>query len=82
MDQPVALTPSEILAIVRRRMKSLILPALAVIVLAGLVALLLPPIYRSTATILIEEQEIPTDYVMTMVTSFAEQPSSRSTSAS
>ena len=73
MDQPVALTPSEILAIVRRRMKSLILPALAVIVLAGLVALLLPPIYRSTATILIEEQEIPTDYVMTTVTSFAEQ---------
>ena len=37
------------------------------------VALLLPPIYKSTATILIEEQEIPTDFVMTTVTSFAEQ---------
>jgi polysaccharide chain length determinant protein (PEP-CTERM system associated) len=73
MDQPVAMTPADLLAIVRRRKKSLILPAVAVIVLAGLVALLLPPIYRSTATILIEEQEIPTDFVMTTVTSFAEQ---------
>jgi len=73
MDQPVAMTPADILAIVQRRKKSLILPAVAVIVLAGLVAMLLPPIYRSTATILIEEQEIPTDFVMTTVTSFAEQ---------
>ena len=72
MEQ-TAMTPGELLAIVRRRKKSLILPAIAVFILAGLVALLLPPIYRSTATILIEEQEIPTDFVMTTVTSFAEQ---------
>ena len=57
----------------RRRKKSLILPAVAVIVMAGLVALLLPSIYRSTATILIEEQEIPAEFVVTTVTSFAEQ---------
>jgi polysaccharide biosynthesis transport protein len=73
MDQPVAMTPGDIWAIVRRRRLSLILPALGVMLLAGLVALLLPPIYRSTATILIEEQEIPSDFVMTTVTSFAEQ---------
>jgi len=73
MEQSVAMTPAEILAIVRRRQKSLILPAVTIIVLAGLVALLLPPIYRSTATILIEQQEIPTDFVKTTVTSFAEQ---------
>jgi polysaccharide chain length determinant protein (PEP-CTERM system associated) len=41
--------------------------------IAAIVALALPPIYTSTATILIEEQEIPQDYVMTTVTSFAEQ---------
>ena len=67
------MTPADILAILRRRKKSLILPAVAVIFLAALVALLLPPIYRSTATILIEEQEIPSEFVMTTVTSFAEQ---------
>ncbi len=73
MDQPVAMTPADLLAIVRRRKKSLILPALIVVGLAGLVAALLPPVYRSTATILIEEQEIPADFVTTTVTSFAEQ---------
>ena len=73
MDQPVAMTPAEIRVIVRRRRKSLILPALGIFMLAGLVALLLPSIYRSTATILIEEQEIPAEFVVTTVTSFAEQ---------
>lgn len=73
MEQPVSMTPADILVILRRRKKSLILPAVAVMFLAALVALLLPPIYRSTATILIEEQEIPSEFVMTTVTSFAEQ---------
>ena len=73
MDQPVSLTPGDILEIVKRRTRSLALPAAVVFVLAGLVALLLPSIYRSTATILIEEQEIPAEFVVTTVTSFAEQ---------
>lgn len=34
-------------------------------------ALLLPPTYRSTATILIEEQEIPPDLVRSTITSYA-----------
>jgi polysaccharide chain length determinant protein (PEP-CTERM system associated) len=73
MEEPRTLTPAEILDIVRRRKWSLVLPA-ALIVLAGLlVAFLLPPIYKSSATILIEEQEIPAEFVMTTVTSFAEQ---------
>jgi hypothetical protein len=33
----------------------------------------LPPTYRSTATILIEQQQIPQDLVRTTVTSFADQ---------
>jgi len=36
-------------------------------------ALLWPPVYRSTATILIEEQEIPMDLVRSTITSFAAQ---------
>jgi len=59
--------------ILKRRKRALILPALIVFVIAAVVALALPSIYRSTATILIEEQEIPREYVMSMVTSYAEQ---------
>ena len=36
-------------------------------------ALSLAPVYKSTATILIEEQEIPADFVTTTVTSYLEQ---------
>lgn len=59
--------------ILKRRKWSIIVPALIVFVIAGVVAFALPPIYRSAATILIEEQEIPREYVMSMVTSYAEQ---------
>ena len=38
-----------------------------------LLALLLPPTYRSTATILIEQQEIPQELVRSAITSFADQ---------
>lgn len=59
--------------ILKRRKWSLVLPAVLVLLLAGAVALLLPSIYKSTATILIEEQDIPADFVMTTVTGYAEQ---------
>ena len=36
-------------------------------------AVFLPPTYRSTATILIEQQEIPQDMVRSVITSFADQ---------
>jgi succinoglycan biosynthesis transport protein ExoP len=67
------MTPGDLLEIVRRRRMCLAIPAIAVVLLGVAVALLLPSIYKSTATILIEEQEIPTDFVMTTVTSYAEQ---------
>jgi uncharacterized protein involved in exopolysaccharide biosynthesis len=38
-----------------------------------LLAVLLPATYRSTATILIEQQEIPQDLVRSVITSFADQ---------
>jgi len=38
-----------------------------------LLALLLPPTYKSSATILIEQQEIPQDLVRSAITSFADQ---------
>ena len=36
-------------------------------------ALALPPTFRSTGTILIEQQEVPTDLVRSTVTSYADQ---------
>ena len=38
-----------------------------------MLALAWPPTYRSTGTILIEQQEIPTDLVRSTVTSYADE---------
>ena len=57
----------------RRRKNIFILSFLAFFFIAVVLALALSPVYKSTATILIEEQDIPTDYVKATVTTFAEQ---------
>jgi polysaccharide chain length determinant protein (PEP-CTERM system associated) len=59
--------------IIKRRKWSFIVPCCAIFLIGLIVAFALPPIYRSTATILIEEQEIPREYVMSTITSYAEQ---------
>jgi polysaccharide biosynthesis transport protein len=51
----------------------LIIPALLITIIAILVAYLLPSIYESTSTILIEEQQIPQDLVRTTVTGMADE---------
>lgn len=48
-------------------------PAVAIVFITAIVALALPPIYESTSTILIEEQQIPPDFVRTLVTGLADQ---------
>jgi protein tyrosine kinase modulator len=66
-------TAQDYFDILKRRKWSVILPASIIFVIAALVAFLLPPIYRSTSTILIEDQEVPRDYINTTVTGFADQ---------
>lgn len=61
------------LEVVRRRKWQMLVPAAILFLLSLLVAMMLPPVYRSTATILIEEQEIPVDLVRSSVTSYADQ---------
>ncbi|MBU3950082.1 MAG: chain-length determining protein [Proteobacteria bacterium] len=73
METQNTLTVDELIGIVKRRRWSLILPALIVFLIAVVTCLSIDPVYRSTSTILIEEQEISRDYVMATVTSFAEQ---------
>ncbi|MCK5230232.1 MAG: hypothetical protein KAR13_08205, partial [Desulfobulbaceae bacterium] len=67
------MSPNEYLGVLKRRKWSLVLPVIIVIMIATVVALALPPVYKSTSTILIEKQEIPADFVMTTVTTYAEQ---------
>jgi succinoglycan biosynthesis transport protein ExoP len=72
-SQVQQISPSDYIEIVKRRKWSLILPACLVFLAAGLTALLLPSIYISSSTILIEEQKVPDDFVMATVTSYVEQ---------
>ncbi len=61
------------LAIVSRRKTAIVSTALIVFLLGLIIAFVWPPTYKSSATILIKEQEIPTELVRSTVTSFAAQ---------
>lgn len=59
------------LAVLRRRKMQIIIPALLILLLSMGVAFGLPPVYRSSATIMVEQQEVPTELVESTVTSYA-----------
>ncbi len=61
------------LKILKRRRKYFIIPFVLFALLGVLLATLLPSVYSSSATILIEEQDIPTDLVRSTVTTYADQ---------
>ena len=67
------LTPGDYFAILKRRKWALIIPFILIVIASVLTALLLPSIYKSTATILIEQREIPTEYVNASMTTYADQ---------
>ncbi len=64
---------SDYIAILRRRKKQLLMPAAVTFVVVLLIAIIWPATYKSTATILIEEQEVPKDLVRSTITSYANQ---------
>jgi len=64
-------TIDDYIAILKRRRWQIILPALVIFAAVASVAVTLPAVYRSTGTILIEQQEIPSDLVQSTVTSYA-----------
>jgi uncharacterized protein involved in exopolysaccharide biosynthesis len=61
------------LAIFHRRRTQIVLAGGVLLGLSLAVAFLWPPTYKSTATILIEEQEIPSELVHSTITSYADQ---------
>src|SRR5262249_43052907 len=64
---------SEYVAALRRYKAQIIAVAAVIATSAFLVALALPAVYRSSATILVQEQEIPPDLVRSTITSFADE---------
>ena len=59
--------------VIRRRKKIFVVTSLLVFLLSGAIAFILPAIYRSQATILIEGQQIPEGYVKSNITGFVEE---------
>ena len=66
-------TWSDYVAMLRRRWRLTIVAVILIACGTIYVTYALPSIYESSATILIEEQGIPTDFVQTTVNSYAEQ---------
>jgi polysaccharide biosynthesis transport protein len=71
--EPERLSLPEYVAIARRRLRPMLIALVVGLATAAGLAVLLPPQYRSTATILIEQQELPSDLVRSTVTSFADE---------
>ncbi|MCG7896830.1 MAG: lipopolysaccharide biosynthesis protein [Candidatus Thiodiazotropha weberae] len=71
MEEEELLGIGDYLAILKRRKKQLIVPAVIILLVSIVLAVALPSIYRAEATILIEQQEIPNELVRSTVTSFA-----------
>ncbi|MFH0809870.1 MAG: GNVR domain-containing protein [Pseudomonadota bacterium] len=64
---------NEYIGLLKRRILSIVIPTLAICIAAVIVAIRLPSTYRSTTTILVEEQQIPEDFVRSTVTSYVDQ---------
>jgi len=63
----------DFLGALSRRRKAAIVTAVSCLVTTLSLALFLPPHFRSTGTILIEQQEVPVDLVRSTVTSYADE---------
>jgi polysaccharide chain length determinant protein (PEP-CTERM system associated) len=67
------ISAKDLVAILKRRKWSIALPTVGVFIVSVVLAFSLAPVYRSESTILIEDQEVPRDFVSTTVTTFATQ---------
>lgn len=61
------------LDIIRRHFSAALLVFIVILAASIVIALVWPPTYRSTATILIEQQEIPVDLVRSTVSTYVDQ---------
>jgi len=61
------------LAVLRRRRTVILAVGVSLLLASAALAFLLPAVYRSTSTILIEEQEVPPDLVRSAIATYADQ---------
>jgi uncharacterized protein involved in exopolysaccharide biosynthesis len=71
--EPEGLGLPDYLAIAKRRLRPMLVAVGVGVLTAVLLAFFLPPVYQSTGTILIEQQEMPPELVRSTVTSYADQ---------
>lgn len=67
------LTFNDYISIFKRRIWQFVIVAATIIIASVLVAILLPPVYQSTGTILVESQQISKDIVQSSVNSVADE---------
>lgn len=60
-------------AIIKRRKYYILIPFLSIFLISAIVSMVLPPVYKSNTTILIEGQQIPSEFVQSTVTEYVEQ---------
>lgn len=72
MEDQQIIKLKDLMEIMKRRWRVFVTTAICVFFCALAIVMLWKPVYRSTSTILIQEQEISRDYVMATVTSYAE----------
>ncbi|MCG8542748.1 MAG: lipopolysaccharide biosynthesis protein [Alphaproteobacteria bacterium] len=65
--------PKDYLAVVGRRKWRFIVPLVVIFAICLAVAFVIPPTFRSTGTVLIEEPEVPREFIQSTITSFAAQ---------
>ncbi len=66
-------TLSDYISIAWRRKFHIVIPFIVVLLVTIVTVFVLPPVYKSTGTILIESQQIPQELIQSTVTSFADE---------
>ena len=66
-------TLGDYISIAWRRKFHLLIPFVVVLIVTIVTVFVLPPVYKSTGTILIESQQIPKELIQSTVTSFADE---------
>jgi uncharacterized protein involved in exopolysaccharide biosynthesis len=69
MSENRELTMDDYLAMLRRRLKVILIPALLSPLAGFMVSYVFPPTYKSQATVLVEPQKMPANYVQSVITS-------------
>lgn len=73
MELQTGKDPREYLATLRRHVFQIVAVAAALAAVSVALAIGLPPVFRASATILVQEQEVPPDLVRSTITSFADE---------